>query len=156
MKKLHSFAFYALVTPAIVLGSGAAFAEQSADKAGQDGAMEQKSSQDNQTGMNNQSYLESVPAGGIQASELISAEIKTNDDEDVGSVTDLIIDKDGQVAAVVVGVGGFLGMAEKDVAIGWDDLTMSRDSAESDDLELRVNMTRDDLNAAPSYENLDD
>lgn len=149
MKKLHSIAFYALVTPAIALGSGAVLAEQSADK---EAAQEQTSTQGEQSGMNTQSYMDSVPADGIQASELISADIKTNDEEDVGSVTDLIIDKDGKVAAVVVGVGGFLGMAEKDVAISWDEVTMSRDSENSDELDLRINMTRDDLHAAPSYE----
>ncbi|KPP97641.1 PRC-barrel domain-containing protein [Marinobacter sp. HL-58] len=156
MKTLHSLAFYALVTPAIALGSGAVFAEQTDDK---DAAMEEKSTQDDQkmsdqSGMKSESYMDSVPAGGIQASDLISAEIRTNDEEEVGSVTDLIIDKDGKVAAVVVGVGGFLGLAEKDVAIGWDDVTMSRATDDSEELDLRINMTRDDLNAAPSYEDM--
>lgn len=171
MKKLHSFAFYALVTPAIALSSGAVLAEQST---GEDSDQKMQNTQQDQdatkattgtaqsgqktgdeAGMKSQGYLDSAPTGGIQASDLISAEIKTNDDEDVGSVTDLIIDKDGQVVAVVVGVGGFLGMAEKDVAIAWDDVTMSRGSEESEGLELRVTMTRDDLQAAPSYENLE-
>lgn len=155
MKKLHSLAFYALVTPALALSSGAVLAEKSSEK---DASSEQMSSQnDQQTGQQTgQSYLESAPAGGIQASNLVGAEIKSNDDEDVGSVTDLIIDQDGKVAALVVGVGGFLGMAEKDVAIGWDEVTVSSDSEESDELELRINMTRDDLEAAPSFEDLDD
>lgn len=164
MKKLHSLAFYALVTPAIALGSSALLAEQSADKAADQEMKSSQQDQDptkatagsaqgNQSGMQNQQYMDSAPAGGLQASELINADIRTTDEEDVGSVTDLIIDKDGQVVAVVVGVGGFLGMAEKDVAINWDDLNVSRDS---DELELRIDMTRDDLNAAPSYEKLDD
>lgn len=171
MKKLHSFAFYALVTPAIALSSGAVLAEQAADKDADQKLESTQQDQDatkattgtaqsgqttgDQAGMKNQGYLDSAPTGGIQASDLISAELKTNDEEEVGSVTDLIIDKDGQVVAVVVGVGGFLGMAEKDVAIGWDDVTMSRGSEGSDELELRINMTRDDLQAAPSYENLE-
>ncbi|PXX90788.1 hypothetical protein DIT71_09630 [Marinobacter vulgaris] len=177
MKKLHSLAFYALVTPAITLGSGAVLAAQAGSEnndlgeqsMGQDAKQQQQGNQDSmksnarttqtdqktrdQSDMQNKGYLDSVPADGARASDLISAEIKTTDDENVGSVTDLIIDKNGKVVAVVVGVGGFLGMAEKDVAIGWDEVTMSRDS---DELQLQIDMTRDDLQAAPSYKQLDD
>lgn len=60
----------------------------------------------------NRGYMGSAPANGMQASNLIGAEFKTSSDEDVGSVSDLIIDENGQVAAIVVGVDGFLGMGE--------------------------------------------
>ncbi len=98
--------------------------------------------------MQNGGYMASVPANGMEASNLIGAEVKTSADEDVGSVSDLIIDENGQVVAVVVGVGGFLGMGERDVAIGWDKV---KRSGVSDKEELRIDVSREDLGFAPKF-----
>ena len=38
-------------------------------------------------------------------------------DNKIGGVDDILIDKEGRVTAVIIGVGGFLGMGEKDVAV---------------------------------------
>lgn len=165
MKKLHSLAFYALVTPAIALGSGAVLAEQSADKDVYQNQQSTQPEQDamesttgtaqsdqktgDQSGMQSRGYIASAPANGLQASDLIGADVKTTGDEEVGSVSDLIIDQDGRVVAIVVGVGGFLGMGEKDVAIGWDDVTKL---GASDEQDLRIDLTREDLEGAPEYE----
>lgn len=195
MKKLNSLALYTLLTPAIMLSSGAVLAQQST---GEDLDDAQQSSQhqpgtarsstgasqgsqstqrpeqsdaasrrnmhsqsdaplvagqrngDDQTRMEHRGYMDAAPTNGMHASNLIGAEIKTSGDDEVGSVSDLIIDEKGQVVAVVVGVGGFLGMGEKDVAIGWDDIDKSR-NADDDEDELRINMTRDDLMSAPEF-----
>lgn len=183
MRKLHSLAFYAMVAPAITLSSGAVLAEQSSgldDERGQQSTQSERrgdtqanpgatsrdqgsqrtdrsdsmSTTDRQdkSGMKNQDYLSSAPATGTQASDLIGASVVTNSGEDVGSVDDLIIDDEGHIVAVTVGVGGFLGMGQKDVAIGWGNVTKS---ADSDELELRVNVTRDDLRNAPEFERRD-
>ncbi len=64
-------------------------------------------------------------------------------------IGDLIIDQDGQVVAVVVNVGGFLGMGEKDVAIDWNKVKMS---GNADDRDLRVDMTREELETASEFE----
>lgn len=168
MKKLHSLAFYALVTPAITLSSGALLAEQSG---GQNADQKQQSSQHgedamrsdsksaqtdqkmgDQSGMTKQAYLDSPPPNGMEASDLIGTSLRTSGDEEVGEIGDLVIDQDGKVVAVVVSVGGFLGMGEKDVAIGWNELKMASDP---DDRDLRIDMTRDDLQSAPSFETQD-
>lgn len=172
MKKLHTFAFYALVTPAMTLSSGALLAEQSS---GQDGAKNQQQSTQHdpsqlespdktaqteqkmgdqqkmasQSDMQNRGFLDSVPENGMQASKLIGSEVQTTGDEEVGSVSELIIDKDGQVMAIVVGVGGFLGMGEKAVAIGWDDI---KKTGTAENQELRIDKTRDELMSAPEFE----
>ncbi|MDX1559640.1 MAG: PRC-barrel domain-containing protein [Marinobacter sp.] len=162
MKKLHSLAFYALVAPAMTLGSGAVFAAETGSEEKDLG--EQSMGQDadpvaqgdqkmaDQSGMKNQGYLSSAPANGMQASDLIGTELKTSGDESVGEIGDLIIDQDGQVVAVVVSVGGFLGMGEKHVAIGWDEVQMSN---RPDDEALRVDTTRDELESAPAFEKQD-
>lgn len=162
MKKLHSFTLYALITPAITLGAGSVLAEQAK---GYDSDSQQKSSQRNQGDMNSspmamqgtqqgqasmkhRGYMDAVPANGTHASNLIGADVKTAKDEEVGTVNDLIIDEKGQVVAIVVSVGGFLGMGEKDVAIGWDDVTRS---VIADDNELQIKSTREGLMSAPEF-----
>ncbi|KMQ74360.1 PRC-barrel domain-containing protein [Marinobacter subterrani] len=165
MKRLHSFAFYALVTPAIALGSGVVLAAQpTSDSEVSQGEQGYKQDQDatksttgnlqadkkmsDQAGMQSQSYVDTAPANGMHASKLIGAEVKTSGDENVGSVSDLIIDKNGQVVAIVIGVGGFLGMGEKSVAISWDKVMKS---GTADKQELRIDESRDDLISAPEY-----
>lgn len=102
--------------------------------------------------MQNRGYMNSAPTNGMQVSDLIGAEIKNTNDEDVGSVNELIIDQSGQVVALVVNTGGFLGLGERDVAIGWDDVTKS---GTSDELELQIDATREDLRSAPEFEDMD-
>lgn len=155
MNKLHSLALCALVTPAITLGAGSALAQQSTDRA-TDRAQQsstqagmQTTADGHKSGMQNRDYISAVPAKGREASNLMGAEVKTTRDEEVGSVSDLIIDHNGQVLAIVVGVGGFLGMGEKDVAIGWGHIDQS---GAEDDQELRIDVTREDLQAAPEFE----
>jgi sporulation protein YlmC with PRC-barrel domain len=162
MKKLHSIAFYALTAPVITLGAGSLLAQPAADpnidreqqstqRAGQPGSQlgaERDNARDHSL-MQNRGYLASAPANGMQSSDLIGAEVRTTGDEDVGPVDDLIIDENGQIVAIVVGVGGFLGLGEKKVAIGWDDVTMS---GSNDEHELRIEATREELTSAPEFD----
>lgn len=138
MKKLHKLALSAIVIPAMALGSGSVFAEDADPDSGMDDVMP------------SQDYMGSAPAGSMLASNLIGANVQTVDDEDVGSVSELIIAQNGQVVGVVVGVGGFLGLGEKNVAIGWDVIMKSGDS---DQQQLRIDLTRDDLLSAPEFVN---
>lgn len=168
MNKLYSTALCALITPVLTLSAGSALAQQ---PAAQDNDREQQSTQyeyinkhENQSDSKTASegldkrdqshtqyrgFLDAIPAEGLQASTLIGAEVKTTGDEEVGSVSELIIDSKGQVVAIVVGVGGFLGMGERNVAIGWDDVSRT---GNADDQELRIMMTRDQLSSAPEFE----
>ena len=38
-------------------------------------------------------------------------------DNKIGEIMDVLVDREGKVTALIVGVGGFLGMGEKDVAV---------------------------------------
>ncbi len=140
MKKLHSLAFYALVTSIITLGSGAFFVAQASDETAD---LEKQS----------MGYMKSPPANSMMASDLIGTDLKASGGESVGEISDLIIDQDGKVGAFLVNVGGFLAMGEKRIAIDWNAVTMSGNTGDQDP---QVDMTRDDLQSAPSYERLDD
>lgn len=89
-------------------------------------------------------------AGEIRASKLIGTSVKNTANEDIGDVNEVVLSKDGRVAAVVVGIGGFLGIGEREVAISFDSLRMSTDSNQS--TVLTVNATKESLKAAPQWE----
>jgi hypothetical protein len=70
---------------------------------------------------------------------------------DVGEVNDVVLDWDGSVKAVVLGVGGFLGIGEKNVAIEMASLRKARESMDSNDWFLVVNTSKELLTNAPAY-----
>src|SRR6187401_2403506 len=57
-----------------------------------------------------------------RASKLIGLDVYNEANEKLGDINELILDKDGKVNAVVIGVGGFLGMGEHDIAVTIDKL----------------------------------
>lgn len=96
-------------------------------------------------------YLSNQPANSFRSDELIGSDLKSRtDDETIGSISDLVIDHDGQIVAVIVEVGGFLGLGKKDVAISWDSLEHRMDK-DGDEHHFIVGSTKDSLKNAPEY-----
>jgi sporulation protein YlmC with PRC-barrel domain len=62
-------------------------------------------------------------AGQWRASKLIGLNVYNHDNEKIGGITELVVDKSGKLDAVVVGAGGFLGLGEHDVAILYSQIT---------------------------------
>ena len=60
--------------------------------------------------------------GNWRASKLMGLDVYNDANEKLGDINELILDKNGKVAAVVIGVGGFLGMGEHDIAVSMDKL----------------------------------
>ena len=63
--------------------------------------------------------------GKWRTSKLIGVDIYGPDDKKVGDVTEVIVDKTGKVEMVTIGVGGFLGIGSKDVAVPFDQVNWS-------------------------------
>jgi len=84
----------------------------------------------------------------IRASELIGTTVVNTTNERVGDVNDVILTKDGKVAAVVLGIGGFLGIGERDVAVDFSSLRLAQDR---DRTVLTINATKDVLKNAPEW-----
>jgi hypothetical protein len=61
-------------------------------------------------------------AGQWRASKLIGVNVYNEQNEKLGEINELLLDKSGKAAGVVIGVGGFLGMGEHDVMVGFDKL----------------------------------
>jgi sporulation protein YlmC with PRC-barrel domain len=64
-----------------------------------------------------------------QGSKLIGVNVYNGQNEKIGDIKEVMIDKDGKVANVVIGVGGFLGMGERDVAFKFSELKWSNEPA---------------------------
>ena len=92
---------------------------------------------------------EKMTTGEISASELLDENVVNAANESVGDVNDVILDANGKVASIIVGVGGFLGMGEKDVALSFDKLTFARDK--DNGLVVSTDATKESLQAAPAY-----
>lgn len=113
------------------------------------------------------SYLDASGPNDVLASTLIGMRVyavesdvddtKTypadsrKDWNDVGEVNDVVLDWDGSIKAVVLGVGGFLGLGEKDVAIEMSSLRKVRETNDSNDWFLVVNSSKELLTNAPAY-----
>jgi sporulation protein YlmC with PRC-barrel domain len=80
------------------------------------------------------------------ARKLIGRSVKNADNETIGEIKSIYIGKDGKVDSVMVSVGGFLGVGDREVRIAWSDLKIS-DNGE----KVMVNMTKDQLKAKPEY-----
>lgn len=80
----------------------------------------------------------------FRASKMIGSTVYDLQNRDIGSVKDLIINRDGRVAAVVVDVGTFLGMGGKYVAV-------QPSAIKTDNNRLTLDMTREQLQQAQAY-----
>lgn len=88
-------------------------------------------------------------AGDISARDLLNESVKNAANETIGDINDVLIAGDGKVAAVIVGVGGFLGMGEKNVALPFDQLMFAKDA--SGDLLVSTSASKESLQTAPEY-----
>jgi len=82
----------------------------------------------------------------IDADSLLGVNVVNAEGETIGEVDNVVIDADGQVRHVIVGVGGFLGMGEKNVALPWDQIVMAADGE-----SVTVPYTKDQLEGLPSH-----
>ncbi len=88
------------------------------------------------------------------ASTLMDATVYNASDEEVGDVNDMIITSDGTIEGVVIGVGGFLGVGEKNVAIELSRLELTQDADR--DTFFMADLTSEELEAAPEFMTADD
>lgn len=84
-----------------------------------------------------------------RASKLIGTGVQNQAGERIGEINELVLGSDGRVVAVVLGVGGFLGIGEREVAMSFSALRFTRDS--SGKFVVTTNATRDMLQNAPRW-----
>ncbi|MDO9458953.1 MAG: PRC-barrel domain-containing protein [Alphaproteobacteria bacterium] len=83
----------------------------------------------------------------IKAEDLVGKGLENYSGEEIGDIESVILDENGEVRAVVVSVGGFLGIGDREVALDWNGLNIR----ESGDV-IRSDLSKSDLEALPEYE----
>jgi PRC-barrel domain len=89
------------------------------------------------------------------ASKFKGTDVLGPDDQKVGDVSDILFDKSGKIDAYVIGVGGFLGIGQKDVALAptaFQVVPGDPNSATSSSPKMKISMTKDELKQAPNFE----
>ena len=72
--------------------------------------------------MSSGNWMTQEKPGQWRASKLEGLDVYNNNNEKIGDISELLVDDNGQIQAVVIGVGGFLGMGEHDVAVPFDQI----------------------------------
>ena len=76
----------------------------------------------------------------------------TTDWKDIGEINNIIVGRDGAVKAVVLGVGGFVGIGEKDVAVKMSELKFVKKAGDTaEDYFIVVKGSKESLEKAPTY-----
>jgi sporulation protein YlmC with PRC-barrel domain len=89
-------------------------------------------------------------ANTVLAKELIGLTVYAPDKAKIGSISDLILSKDAKtVEGFIIGVGGFLGIGEKSVALKMDRLQISHNGDGS--IQLMMDVKKEELTNAPSF-----
>lgn len=72
--------------------------------------------------------------------------------DDIGEINEIVLTRDGDVQSVIVGVGGFIGIGEKDVAVNMEQLRFVTEDGETNDFFLVINASAVGVQDAPTYE----
>ncbi|TDK37502.1 PRC-barrel domain containing protein [Rhizobium deserti] len=102
------------------------------------------------------SYLTEQAQNQISANDYIGKPVYNANNESIGDVNDLIFEDKGAIVAAVIGVGGFLGIGEKDVAVPVDRITMTREADNNNETRLTTTETAEALKAAPEFKTMED
>ena len=86
--------------------------------------------------------------GAWNAKDFMGSRVYNMSGERIGDVNEILVDN-GRVAAIVIGVGGFLGIGEKEVSLKPDQVKRMVHS--DGETYFTVNTTKDQLKAAPEY-----
>ena len=88
---------------------------------------------------------EVIQSDQIRASKMIGSAVYDIQNRKMGKVRDLVLDRSGQIAAVVVDVGSFLGMGGKNVAVKPSDI-------KTDHNRLTLDVTKEQLQSMANYQ----
>jgi hypothetical protein len=111
----------------------------------------QSSMANNQNAATHSGFVQNQHATEWRGSKLIGALVYGPDNASIGTVNDVLIGNDSSVRAVVIGVGGFLGVGEKNVAVPLDGLNITRKPDSSAIDKISVTYTKADLKNAPQF-----
>jgi hypothetical protein len=110
------------VLSAALIGSGALAQSTGPDKGPATQAGQPTQSQPAASGPGSENFVTEQNTDEWRAGKLIGVAVYGPDDKKIGTIKDIMIGHDGAVREAVIGVGGFLGIGEKNVAVPFHDL----------------------------------
>lgn len=87
----------------------------------------------------------------VSTEMLTGKTVYSPDEQDVGTVEDMIVDDAGKITAVIIDFGGFLGLGTSQAALGFDELTVLSNEGDKD-VRIYVNATKKEIQSLPQYE----
>jgi len=92
--------------------------------------------------------MNTAPADSSTVTNYYKQSVYDPQQSKIGTIDDVLVDKSGKVTALIVGVGGFLGAGEKDVAVPFSAV---KTEMKNDKPYLTLDATKDSLKAATGY-----
>jgi sporulation protein YlmC with PRC-barrel domain len=93
--------------------------------------------------------MSSIPTNGVTVTHWYKQNVYDPGDNKIGEIMDVLLDRDGKAAALIVGVGGFLGIGEKDVAVPFNAVQVT--TKDNNKWYLVMNTTKDALKSAKGF-----
>jgi len=97
------------------------------------------------------SFVDKQSTSEVLGTDFIGTPVTTKDGQPIGKISNLVFDQEGRIELAVIGIGGFLGIGEKEVAVPFDAL---KSETVNDKNVFIVDATKDQLKAAPAYQTL--
>jgi sporulation protein YlmC with PRC-barrel domain len=93
--------------------------------------------------------MTSIPADSVTVTHWYKQNVYDPSDGKIGEIMDVLVDHDGKVTTMIVGIGGFLGAGEKDVAVPFNAVQVK--TKDNNRWYLVMNATKDQLKNAKGY-----
>jgi sporulation protein YlmC with PRC-barrel domain len=92
--------------------------------------------------------ITSIPGSSTTVTNWYKQSVYDPNGNKIGEVMDVLLNTSGTTSALIIGVGGFLGAGEKDVAVGFDAVKWA---TKDNKRYLTMDTTKDALKAAPGF-----
>jgi sporulation protein YlmC with PRC-barrel domain len=92
--------------------------------------------------------MTSVPSSSKTVTDWYKQDVYDPNNSKIGEIMDVLVAPTGQVNALIIGVGGFLGVGEKDVAV---DFNAVKPTTKNNKVYLTMDTTKDALKSAPGF-----
>jgi sporulation protein YlmC with PRC-barrel domain len=99
--------------------------------------------------MSNARMMSAMPTDSVTVTDWYKQSVYDPSNNKIGEVMDVLVDKSGKITSLIVGVGGFLGVDSKDVAVPFDAVHVT--NKDNNKWYLVMNTTKNELKNAPGF-----
>ncbi len=89
-----------------------------------------------------------IPQNVMTVTDWYKQDVFDGNDNKIGQIKDVLVDQSGKIDTLIIGVGGFLGAGEKDVAVPFQEVKQTK---KDNKVHLVMNATKDGLKNAPGF-----